>query len=84
MALVTEQPPHWASTVGTCEPIRVEMPLQTNQTNAIVQQVGDWDVDHAAILPSPYLARWLHMSQWFKSVGAVPGYAIARIRSQSA
>jgi hypothetical protein len=70
MALMTEQPPHRAATVRTFQAVWVQVPLQPKRADALVQQFGDWEVDHAAILP--YAARWLRMSHKYLPSASFP------------
>jgi hypothetical protein len=43
--------------------IRGEMPFEPQPAGAVIQSLGDWEVNHGAIIPHP--ARWLHMSQFY-------------------
>ncbi len=61
MALVTEQPPRGAPAVRACQPIGVEVAFEPQSAEVIIQELGDREVNHVAMIPHP--ARWLHMSQ---------------------
>ncbi len=43
------------------QPIRVEMPFEPTRADAVIQYLGDWGIDHLAIIPYP--ARWLSVRE---------------------
>jgi len=50
MPSVTEHAPFGVSTVWTYKPMRVEVAFQPQGAHAIVQELGDRKVNHAAII----------------------------------
>jgi hypothetical protein len=71
VALYTEEPAIWAPAVRALQAPRVGVALQPEGTAVIVQQVGDWEVDHLVILS--HVARWLHISQSIKAMIVIEG-----------
>jgi hypothetical protein len=61
VALRAEQASWGVPTARADQPIGMEITFQPEETDAVVQEFGDWKVDHAVMVPHP--ARWLHMSQ---------------------
>jgi len=49
--LVTEQPPRRAATVRPLQAVWVPVPLRPTRAEAVVQQFGAGEVDHAALFP---------------------------------
>jgi hypothetical protein len=60
LALCTEQTPFGVPTEGTRQPLWVEVMCQPTRAMAIIQERGDREVNHVAIIRHP--VRWLHMS----------------------
>ena len=51
--LLTEETPFGAATVGAGEPSRMQVTFEPDQADAVVQEFGNWEVDHVVIIPQP-------------------------------
>jgi hypothetical protein len=61
VTLCAEQTPRSVPTVGAGQPLRVEVTFQPAAAEALVHELGDRELNHAAIIADP--TRWLHMSR---------------------
>jgi hypothetical protein len=69
MPLITEQAPLAPAALGAFEPLRMPVALQPEQADAVIQEFGHWNVNHAPLIPRS--ARWLHMSRLGKKSRAL-------------
>jgi class 3 adenylate cyclase len=60
VAAVAEQAPLGVPTARAYQPIRVEITFQPEEADTVVQEFGNWKVNHAVMISYP--AHWLHMS----------------------
>ena len=58
--MVTEQSPYHAPAAWALQAVRVQVPLQPNRAVSVIQQLGNWKINHVAT--PPHLARWLYLS----------------------
>ena len=63
MSSGAEQASLSATAAGACEPLRMQVTLEPDQTDALIQQCAYRKIDHISMIPRP--ARWLHMSLSF-------------------
>jgi hypothetical protein len=57
MAPVTEQPPLWAPTVGTSEPIKMEMAFQSDGTDEMGQMLSSSN----SLIGKSIMLRYYHI-----------------------
>ena len=51
VALLPEESALGAMSVRACEPIRMQVTLQPNEANAVIQQLGNREIDHLSMIP---------------------------------
>jgi hypothetical protein len=59
--VVAAHAPLGMATARANQPLRVAIPFQPEEAEAVVQELGTWEVNQAVIVPHP--APWLHMSR---------------------